>query len=98
MCESRDSLLWKVNSCMQVIHDNYGILEGLMTTVHAATATQKTVDGPSGKDWRGGGVQNHNCSYRICFKSSYFKVAAQRRTSSPPPPVPPRLWARLSLS
>ena len=40
--------------CMQVIHDNYGILEGLMTTVHAATATQKTVDGPSGKDWRGG--------------------------------------------
>ena len=42
---------------MQVIHDNYGILEGLMTTVHAATATQKTVDGPSGKDWRGGRVK-----------------------------------------
>jgi len=38
----------------KVINDNYGILEGLMTTVHAATATQKTVDGPSGKDWRGG--------------------------------------------
>merc|ERR1712213_173238 len=38
----------------KVIHDNYGILEGLMTTVHAATATQKTVDRPSGKDWRGG--------------------------------------------
>merc|ERR1712115_529719 len=38
----------------KVIHDNYGILEGLMTTVHATTATQKTVDGPSGKDWRGG--------------------------------------------
>merc|ERR1712215_536022 len=38
----------------KVIHDNYGIEEGLMTTVHAATATQKTVDGPSGKDWRGG--------------------------------------------
>merc|ERR1712130_395705 len=38
----------------KVINDNYGIVEGLMTTVHAATATQKTVDGPSGKDWRGG--------------------------------------------
>ena len=38
----------------KVLHDNYGILEGLMTTVHATTATQKTVDGPSVKDWRGG--------------------------------------------
>ena len=38
----------------KVIHDNFGIIEGLMTTVHAATATQKTVDGPSKKDWRGG--------------------------------------------
>eukprot|EP00091_Calanus_sinicus_P000765 TRINITY_DN10701_c0_g1_i1.p1 TRINITY_DN10701_c0_g1~~TRINITY_DN10701_c0_g1_i1.p1 ORF type:complete len:142 (-),score=59.92 TRINITY_DN10701_c0_g1_i1:117-542(-) len=38
----------------KVLNDNYGILEGLMTTVHAVTATQKTVDGPSGKDWRGG--------------------------------------------
>ncbi|GGP05502.1 glyceraldehyde-3-phosphate dehydrogenase [Cloacibacterium rupense] len=38
----------------KVIHDNFGILEGLMTTVHATTATQKTVDGPSLKDWRGG--------------------------------------------
>ena len=38
----------------KVIHDKYGILEGLMTTVHATTATQKTVDGPSSKDWRGG--------------------------------------------
>ncbi|KAI7898945.1 glyceraldehyde-3-phosphate dehydrogenase 1 [Cokeromyces recurvatus] len=38
----------------KVIHDNFGILEGLMTTVHATTATQKTVDGPSHKDWRGG--------------------------------------------
>merc|ERR1711915_466552 len=38
----------------KVINDNFGIIEGLMTTVHAVTATQKTVDGPSGKDWRGG--------------------------------------------
>jgi glyceraldehyde 3-phosphate dehydrogenase len=38
----------------KVLHDNFGIKEGLMTTVHATTATQKTVDGPSAKDWRGG--------------------------------------------
>ncbi|KAF9911613.1 hypothetical protein BX616_010541 [Lobosporangium transversale] len=38
----------------KVIHDNFGITEALMTTVHATTATQKTVDGPSNKDWRGG--------------------------------------------
>ncbi|KAH7335509.1 glyceraldehyde-3-phosphate dehydrogenase [Rhizoctonia solani] len=38
----------------KVIHDEFGIVEGLMTTVHATTATQKTVDGPSAKDWRGG--------------------------------------------
>ncbi|MDR1792851.1 MAG: type I glyceraldehyde-3-phosphate dehydrogenase [Bacteroidales bacterium] len=39
---------------VKVVHENFGLLEGLMTTVHAATATQKTVDGPSKKDWRGG--------------------------------------------
>merc|ERR1712034_293244 len=39
---------------MGVINDNFGIIEGLMTTVHAVTATQMPVDGPSGKDWRGG--------------------------------------------
>ena len=38
----------------KVMHDKFGIVEGLMTTVHATTATQKTVDGPSMKDWRGG--------------------------------------------
>jgi glyceraldehyde 3-phosphate dehydrogenase len=37
-----------------VLNDNFGIVEGLMTTVHSLTATQKTVDGPSAKDWRGG--------------------------------------------
>merc|ERR1712042_243094 len=44
----------------KVIHDNYGIEEGLMTTVHAVTATQKIVDGPSGKDWRGGRGASQN--------------------------------------
>jgi len=38
----------------KILNDKYGIIEGLMTTVHATTATQKTVDGPSAKDWRGG--------------------------------------------
>lgn len=38
----------------KVLHDNFGIVDGLMTTIHATTATQKTVDGPSTKDWRGG--------------------------------------------
>ncbi|MDP5092014.1 MAG: type I glyceraldehyde-3-phosphate dehydrogenase [Polaribacter sp.] len=44
----------------KVLHDNFGIVEGLMTTVHATTATQKTVDGPSSKDWRGGRAALHN--------------------------------------
>jgi len=38
----------------KVVNDKFGIVEGLMTTVHSYTATQKTVDGPSAKDWRGG--------------------------------------------
>ncbi|XP_031480010.1 glyceraldehyde-3-phosphate dehydrogenase, cytosolic [Nymphaea colorata] len=44
----------------KVIHDKFGIVEGLMTTVHAITATQKTVDGPSNKDWRGGRAAGFN--------------------------------------
>jgi glyceraldehyde 3-phosphate dehydrogenase len=44
----------------KVLHDNWGIKEGLMTTVHAVTATQKTVDGPSKKDWRGGRAACYN--------------------------------------
>ncbi|MDR0800564.1 MAG: type I glyceraldehyde-3-phosphate dehydrogenase [Endomicrobium sp.] len=44
----------------KVLNDNFGILDGLMTTVHATTATQKTVDGPSAKDWRGGRAASGN--------------------------------------
>ena len=44
----------------KVLHDNFEITDGLMTTIHATTATQKTVDGPSLKDWRGGRAAIHN--------------------------------------
>ena len=44
----------------KVLNDNWGITEGLMTTVHSVTATQKTVDGPSKKDWRGGRAATYN--------------------------------------
>lgn len=44
----------------KVIHEKFGIVEGLMSTVHSTTATQKTVDGPSNKDWRGGRAASYN--------------------------------------
>ncbi|KAK6057895.1 glyceraldehyde 3-phosphate dehydrogenase domain protein [Cooperia oncophora] len=48
------SVMYHCLALWQGHHDNFGIIEGLMTTVHATTATQKTVDGPSGKLWRDG--------------------------------------------
>ncbi|XMR52942.1 type I glyceraldehyde-3-phosphate dehydrogenase [Escherichia coli] len=52
----------------KVLNDTFGIESGLMTTVHATTATQKTVDGPSAKDWRGGrgASEHHPVLYRCC--------------------------------
>ena len=53
----------------KVLHDKFGVKEGLMTTVHSTTATQKTVDGPSMKDWRGGRAASGNIIplfYRCC--------------------------------
>jgi len=44
----------------KIVNDHFGIVEGLMSTIHATTATQKTVDGPSNKDWRGGRAVNAN--------------------------------------
>ena len=44
----------------KIVHDNFGIEEALMTTVHSLTATQKTADGPSKKDWRGGRAASYN--------------------------------------
>ena len=44
----------------KVLHDNWGIVDGLMTTTHAVTATQPTVDAPSQKDWRGGRAAYNN--------------------------------------
>merc|ERR1712051_92197 len=44
----------------KIVNDEFGITEGLMTTVHAVTATQQTVDGPSQKDWRGGRAACYN--------------------------------------
>ena len=71
----------------KVIHEKFGIKRGLMTTVHAATATQKTVDGPSKKDWRGGrGILENIIPSSTGAAKAVGKVAAaaSSRTSSRP--------------
>jgi glyceraldehyde 3-phosphate dehydrogenase len=71
---------------IKVVNDEFGVVEGLMSTVHAVTATQKTVDGPSGKDWRAGRGANQVLFYFI----------SNNRTSSLPVLVLQRLLERLS--
>jgi glyceraldehyde-3-phosphate dehydrogenase/erythrose-4-phosphate dehydrogenase len=65
----------------KVIHDRFGIVEGLMTTVHATTATQKTVDGPSAKDWRGGHGAAANIHWEQSLSTRHGEVLGTGRTS-----------------
>ncbi len=69
----------------KVLNDKFGVVRGLMTTVHAATATQKTVDGPSKKDWRGG---------RGILENIIPSSTAQRQADRY---VPPRSYLRCFL-
>ena len=63
----------------KVVNDNFGIEEGLMTTVHATTATQKTVDGPSAKDWRGGRAVRLICLFFFFLRRGARKEEKKKR-------------------
>ena len=71
----------------QVINSKFGIKEGLMTTIHASTATQKTADGPSKKDWRGGRAVNGNI-----IPSSTGAAKAVGKVGREVPPRPSEMW------
>ncbi|MBZ3882736.1 Glyceraldehyde-3-phosphate dehydrogenase [Sciurus carolinensis] len=66
----------------KVIHDNFGIVEGLMTTVHAITATQKTTDGPSGKLWRDG-LMDLICHLEKAAKYDDIKKVVKQASEGP---------------
>ena len=75
----------------KVLHDKFGITDGLMTTVHSTTATQKTVDGPSMKDWRGGRAASGNIipsswvtPRRLSFRRTSWATPARRSSTRLP--------------
>ena len=78
----------------KVVHETFGIKRGLMTTVHAATATQKTVDGPSKKDWRGGRGTPPRPSARCSPRSTASSPACP---CACPPPTSPSSTSPASL-
>ncbi len=72
----------------KVLNDKFGVVRGLMTTVHAATATQKTVDGPSKKDWRGGRgileniIPSSTLTCELAKEATYEEICAAMKAAS----------------